>query len=159
MKILIFSDSHGRSNNIIKTISLHTDAKYIFFLGDGDKDITAAKDKFPSMIFYCVRGNNDFYSDEPDTREVNLCGHKVFMAHGHTMGVKYGLERIISEAIKRKSDIVLFGHTHEKYYEYTDDSMYVFNPGTCGEGYFGHNSFGILTIDEKNVLFSFGEIL
>ena len=39
MKILIFSDSHGRSANMLKAIEYHPDAETLLHLGDGTDDL------------------------------------------------------------------------------------------------------------------------
>lgn len=38
MKVLIFSDSHGKAENMLRAVSLHPDAEYIVHLGDGSGD-------------------------------------------------------------------------------------------------------------------------
>lgn len=159
MKILIISDSHSRVHNIISAIAAHPDAKYVLFLGDGFSDILQAQEKFRDKIFYSVKGNNDFCCDEPYMREITLENHKILMLHGHTAGVKYGWESLIPLAGNANADIVLFGHTHEKFLSYIPEyGMYLFNPGSIGEGGFDRNSYGILTLDGKNVLFSHANI-
>ncbi|MBQ9428630.1 MAG: metallophosphoesterase family protein, partial [Clostridia bacterium] len=55
--------------------------------------------------------------------------------------------------------IALFGHTHRRCEEYIPEAgLYLFNPGSIGSSRDGVYSYGILTLDEKNVLFSFGEV-
>ncbi|MDY3845871.1 MAG: YfcE family phosphodiesterase [Eubacteriales bacterium] len=155
MKILILSDSHGRLHNIVTAIKTHPDARYVLFLGDGAADISEAERMFCDKIFYCVRGNNDFYCDEPYEREICLEKHKILMLHGHTAGVKYGSEVLIPLAKNRNADIVLFGHTHQRFLSYIPEcGIYLFNPGSVGEGGYEKNSYGILTLDGKDVLFS-----
>ncbi|MBR2339951.1 MAG: YfcE family phosphodiesterase [Clostridia bacterium] len=161
MKILVISDSHGRGEYLVRAISMHRDAEYVLFLGDGYSDYTEVASRFPDKIFYAVRGNNDWYCDEPYTRTLTLCNHKILMLHGHTEGVKFGLEQLCLRARAEGDEIVLFGHTHEptEHTEFFGSSrIYFFNPGSCGYGGYRGNTYGILTIDESNILFSIGEI-
>ena len=53
MKILVFSDSHGNSANMIKAIELHkTSVELIIFLGDGLRDIDIVKEKCGCIRVY-----------------------------------------------------------------------------------------------------------
>ena len=142
-----------------EAIGAHPNCKYVLFLGDGCSDISELSERFCDRIFYSVKGNNDFSSAEPFTREINLLGHRLFMTHGHMYNVKYGLSSILQAARERGADIALFGHTHERYLNYDSDSgIYLFNPGAVGAGYFGNSSYGVLTISQRDILLSFGEL-
>lgn len=161
MKIIIMSDSHGNYENIRYVMSLHRDADYAFFLGDGINDFERAEKTFRDTVFYSVRGNNDFMTEAPIHREIVLCGRRILMLHGHSAGVKYGYDTLISMAENRSCEIVLFGHTHNSYYEYVkreNGGIHLFNPGSVGLGGYRNNTFGILTLDEKNILFSVGVV-
>ena len=140
MKIVVISDSHGNSEGIDK-IFRELEFDYLFFLGDGLKDLG---DYINLQNVYAVSGNCDFFSIEPNEREFLLEGKKFFMTHGNAYGVKYSLHSIISEGVNRGVDFILFGHTHSKYIEDVD-GIKVVNPGTF------KNSVGvILDIDKDN---------
>ena len=147
MKILVFSDSHGRYKELQEAISRHaatTDA--VFFLGDGLRDISRIRSEFPLIAFYCVLGNCDFGAQGEDNvyeRTVSLDGFRFMLMHGHRFHVKSGRETAVAYAKSRGANVLLYGHTHQP-----DDSMdgdlYVFNPGSVGEYSSGRRTYGIL---------------
>lgn len=55
---------------------------------------------------------------------------KILFSHGHTFGVKYSLDRIYYKAKEIGAKIVLFGHTHCRYYSY-EDGVHILNPGSA----------------------------
>lgn len=167
MDILVFSDSHGNTRNVMRALSNQIkkpDA--IIFLGDGLGSMSYCD--FENIPFYTVSGNCDvgyfgaLFSD--DERIIELGGKKIMMTHGHRYDVKSTLTRLVYTAAQREADIVLFGHTHlpiEKVL--TPDvcempklnkNLYIFNPGAIGAG-----SFGVISISrEGQVLLSHGRV-
>ena len=158
MDILVFSDSHGRVENIREALQRQLEVPYaVLFLGDGLGDLKEIDFKCP---VYAVCGNCDFRSwimppDEPDERLIMLAGKRIMMTHGHKYSVKSGLARAIYAAADREADILLFGHTHEKMEMFLPKGtnllgteikkdLYVMNPGSIG-GY--PSSFGCISID------------
>ena len=172
MELLIFSDSHGKVENMSFAIERQIKAPdAILFLGDGARDL--------DRLFLCdtplwaVRGNCDWASSEyadKTERLLHFEGHTILMVHGHEWGVKGGLGALIAHAAEVGADIVLFGHTHkptlvtlavgEAVGKTTRTRpMYLFNPGSIGynedgEGY----SFGTLTIKGETVLLAHGRL-
>lgn len=140
MKIVVISDSHGNSTGIDK-IFKELDFDYLFFLGDGLKDLG---DYLYLDNVYAVSGNCDFFSIEPNEKEFILNEVKFFITHGNAYGVKYSLHSLMSEGKNRGVDFVLFGHTHNKYIE-EFDNLKVLNPGT-----FKNNQGVILEIEKDN---------
>ena len=149
MDVLIFSDSHGRARNIEEAIGRQISAPdAVIFLGDGLRDLDRC-DTGNSEL-YCVRGNCDTFSPFYDEEEqlIMLGGVRIFIAHGHRYSVKSGYSVIAERAARRGADIVMFGHTHvplsirfekgEKIGDtVTEKPLYLFNPGSIAEGYFG----------------------
>lgn len=129
MKILVFSDTHRRIGAITDVL-INSNYDSVIFLGDVEDDILNVASFYEGDI-YSVCGNNDFFSSEPTERFIQLEDVKIFMCHGHTVGVKYGKEKLISEAKKRGADMALFGHTHEPCDDYID-AIRVLNPGSAG---------------------------
>ena len=167
MELLIFSDSHGRAENLLAAEARQIkrpDA--ILFLGDGARDLSHLS--IHNIPVWAVRGNCDWMSSDiadKTERLLYLEGHTVLMTHGHEYGVKGGLGALIAHAAEVGADIVLFGHTHvptlqtvavgERIGKTTlSRPMYLFNPGSIG--YDG--SFGTLTIKEDTVLFGHGSL-
>lgn len=170
MNILVFSDSHGRPDNMTEALSRQIkkpDA--VIFLGDGLKDISYVE--LQDIPLFTVSGNCDgtlFSSFEPtlESRTVLLGGKRIFITHGHRYFVKHGLSELIREAISRDADIVLFGHTHqcldrvidaEELSKGRDRPLYLMNPGSIG---YYPNSWGNVEIDsEGRILLSHGALL
>lgn len=145
MKILVFSDSHGASSKIIKAIEAHKGiADLIIFLGDGLRDIEFVKGKYPSLTFFCVKGNCDFFSCEaPKEAVLDLDGIKVLICHGDKYNVKYTLSTIMYAGREREVDAIFFGHTHSPLdaCEYVDEKrIQLFNPGSIGT----YDTYGVI---------------
>lgn len=160
MKILVFSDSHGRSENIIKALKIHGGVcDFAIFLGDGLKDIDYVRDKFPSVPFVTVKGNCDTFmaSAERDECVLDLDGVRVLVTHGHKYNVKYGIGTLIYRAMELEADAVLFGHTHipldtQEYFN--DKRIHLFNPGSVGMG----GTYGIINTSGEVLITSHGKI-
>ena len=131
MKYLVFSDSHGRVSELEKALfSEQYDA--VIFLGDGVQDITEAMNWFPGKGLVEVKGNCDAFTfSVPTERTVLSDGCNVFLCHGHTQNVKFGLYHLLSTARDRKAGAVLYGHTHVKDL-HEEDGILVLNPGSIG---------------------------
>ena len=170
MNILIFSDSHGDTAGIRSMIRRQVrtpDA--IFFLGDGLRDTDTLSPNDPP--FYPVVGNCDWFSaDEAPTKIVMaLGGHIVFATHGHLYRAKETEQFLLAHAAEVGADIILFGHTHTPMHKIVpagtsfatlskgtvtiDRDIHLFNPGSLRAG-----SFGSLTMQAGNLLFSHGEL-
>lgn len=113
MKILIFSDSHGKIE-FAKSIIEHLEKKVdgVFHLGDHDEDAQRLQNLFPTIPFYIVRGNNDFGSGTPADRMVTLGGKRLLLTHGHKHRVHWNLQTLGYWAQEQLADAVFFGHTH-----------------------------------------------
>lgn len=174
MEVLIFSDSHGRTDGMRLALSLQRSRPAaVIHLGDGVRDAEALD--LNGIPLYTVRGNCDFRSEFfsgacPEECLTSIGGHLALMTHGARYGVKGGLERLLSYAAQKGADFVLYGHTHRSHLEVLPVGteiggvqlrrpMYVFNPGSIGRNEYGEGlSFGVLTLCEGNVLFSHGRI-
>ncbi len=135
MKLLITSDVHGHLERLEEVIKKHKDVDYHINAGD------MCLDDF--LIEPChlitVKGNNDFYSTAPYQRVLNLDGLKILLTHGHIEGVRFRLGRLKKEAKHNSVDLVIFGHTHIKYFK-KDQDMIILNPGALGDF---HKSYAI----------------
>ncbi|MDR0914134.1 MAG: YfcE family phosphodiesterase [Oscillospiraceae bacterium] len=112
-RILVFSDSHGDNNGIIKAIQMHhATAQYVFFCGDGAAEFEQLQYIFPNIAFVGVRGNCDWSCQlcDEETRVIN--GIKVICLHGHTCNVKYGTAMLAAKTRKEQATIAFYGHTH-----------------------------------------------
>ena len=133
MRILVFSDSHGRVQPMLDAVEIYRpDA--VFHLGDVVQDGEKVSLAFPKVPFYRVRGNCD--EDRPDCAEENvirLDGKTIFCLHGHTRYVQSTLTYAVAEARAEGADLLLYGHTHRPL-EDDYDGLSVINPGAVKDG-------------------------
>lgn len=153
MKILVMSDSHGRSDLVRKCIEQHPDVQAVFHLGDLAPDIRKMEQLFPDKQFYSVRGNCDFSeTDVPVERLVTLEGTGILLTHGHAHYVNYSLGTLLRCAKDKGAQIALYGHTHVPYNMY-HDGIYVMNPGSLTYPRNGSRpSYGLIEITSKGIL-------
>ena len=127
-KVLVISDTHGRTDNLDKILPLVKPLDQLIHLGDVGRDV-----EYIEVIAECpcrfVSGNNDFYSTLPRERLIKLNGVPVFLTHGHYYYVNSRKDFVRSAAIQRGARIALFGHTHVPYLE-EDNTILVANPGS-----------------------------
>ncbi len=148
-KIVVFSDSHGSYDEMEMVIKKEK-PDLVFFLGDGERDIDLIQSIYDDLKVMAVRGNCDLYSDLPAFLDFSIHGVRIFATHGHSYEVKYDrtLHVLKKEGKKYGADVILFGHTHEPYYE-KYNGVIIMNPGTIGEG--SRLSYGILNVDNGHV--------
>lgn len=129
MKILLFSDSHGHTDNMVKVIKKSKQVDMIIHLGDVLRDACFIRDTFTNTPVEFVTGNNDWAREVPSEKLLEIEGKKIFITHGHHYNVKNDYGRIILRGKSVKADAVFFGHTHEVE-EMFSDGMMVLNPGS-----------------------------
>lgn len=151
MRIVVISDSHRRGGNIRKILEAQQNARHVFFLGDVTGDIDELIKFYPDKAFHIVSGNCDIFSSYPAADMAEICGRRIFFTHGHTLGVKYGIEKLISVARAADCDIALYGHTHVSKILY-ENGMYVVNPGSCSEPRDGCKSYAVIDIEKNGVM-------
>lgn len=148
MKLLIFSDSHGRlenARNVLRRLGGRMDM--VCHLGDHDSDAEELQREFPALPFHIVQGNNDFYTSAPQKKMLRAGGRAILLTHGHRQRVHWNPDTIAYWAEEQGADIVLFGHTHIPLWD-GRGRVALFNPGSISlprDG--GLPTFGILTIE------------
>lgn len=153
MKILVFSDSHGRGERMRKIIE-KSDVDAILFLGDGMSDFDRIVSNYKGKAMLAsVKGNCDLFDGTPEEKILTLGGMRILMLHGHTRGVKYDTAALEGFGMRSEADIILYGHTHTPDNRYIGGGrrpFYIFNPGSIGsyEATFGY----IEILDGKAVL-------
>lgn len=173
MKLLVVSDIHGRYDRLMMLMKMHRNADALIFLGDGLRDLERANAYASGMSVIAVKGNCDGISfwgiDAPEEHTQTFEGYKILMLHGHTRGVKSGMERAILAAVEQDADLLLFGHTHlpvEKYLPQGEGEgilslpkpLRLFNPGSLGASGDGRGHFGLIEIRGKDILMSHGTL-
>ena len=152
MKILIITDSHGNTNKIYDIISQES-PNIIIWTGDHSWDGEECSFAFPDIKFYIVRGNCDIFDRKFNDNEIfDIDGIKIFITHGHRYNGKKEMYTLEAIAEKYDVDAVCFGHTHIPYYEEKNGIKY-FNPGALKD-----NRYGVLLIENKELIFSYKEI-
>lgn len=153
MKIIVFSDSHGRTSLMRDVMIAHPDAELFVHLGDGNAEFVRLADELSRPAF-SVRGNCDmFTSGVPDTATLELGGYRIMLTHGHLFSAKSGTYALIREGMARNADLVLFGHTHrplERTVDLGERYMTLFNPGSVGIG----ESYGVVELLPAGILCS-----
>ncbi|MBL0387141.1 metallophosphoesterase [Tumebacillus sp. ITR2] len=124
MRVLIISDSHGRTDRIQLVVRQVGRFDLLVHAGDHADDVL---DDFPRAIAVC--GNCDDPASAATEQEFELLGLKVLLAHGHTLNVKTTPLPLLYRAAERQADIAVFGHTHTP--TLTEEEGRVFlNPGS-----------------------------
>ena len=119
MKILVFSDSHGNEDNMIRAVERERPSTLdaIVHLGDGWRDAEALHRLYPRIPLEQVPGNCDLGRFEERERVVFFGDCRVLLCHGHT-------------------------HIpHIDYY----DGLWLVNPGSIGDH--RRPSYGVLTVE------------
>jgi predicted phosphodiesterase len=100
----------------------------------------------------------------PEHALIEVGAYRILMMHGHTHGVKGGMERAVAFAAQAEVDVLLYGHTHLPRQEWLDAGervagqilqkpLLVCNPGALQDG-----RFGTLTLNNQGILFGFGSL-
>ena len=147
LKILVFSDSHGRISPMLDLIRLHK-PDMIFHLGDVSRDLEPLYLEWPELKVVGVPGNCDGWTGQPLERIVEVEGVRFLLSHGHAYHVKAGLGGLIAAAREQEVDAALFGHTHVPYCEQID-GIWFFNPGSVGS--YCCADYGIITVEEGSL--------
>ena len=133
MRIVAFSDTHGNYSVMHKIFKKNGSADLFIFLGDGINEYNMLKKIYIDKKIIGVHGNCDFSGEIPESSTITLPDGKViFYTHGHKWGVKFSLDKIYNHAKEIGADIVLFGHTHQRYAE-NRDGILLLNPGSASE--------------------------
>ena len=121
MKILVVSDSHGNHNILDKILREEgEDTQMFFHCGDSLEEYS---NMFP---FKTVKGNCDISNKFTKHIELDSPLGYIYVTHGE-IGIA-NLKKLIRQ-LKRKPDVLLYGHTHIHSYEYFD-GCHFFNPGS-----------------------------
>ena len=127
MRIGVVSDTHGVEAAAAACIAAAGNVDAWIHLGDYISDAKAFE--AGSKPVYAVCGNMDSLHSGQRERVVELGGHRIFLCHGHTYGVKIGLFRLSLKAKELGCSAALFGHTHIPFLDEGGDIM-LLNPGS-----------------------------
>ena len=144
MKIVVFSDSHGKLDWMIAAVELeHPD--HIFFLGDHERDGWDLSRLYPTIPLNAVKGNCD-YGPGLEEWVVELDGIRFLLTHGHLYGAKTGYSRLEAAGLRCGADVVCFGHTHRAVDLQESGRLRLFNPGTIGGPHGQRTTYGVIHV-------------
>lgn len=166
MKYLIFSDSHRSTFNMKSVIDRQCgDLDGVIHLGDLYEDAELLAELYPRLTIHAVTGNCDlsarYMGGGLDEKLIAVDGFKLLLVHGHRQMVKSTFSVLEAYAREKGVDAVLFGHTHERCERYISEGgkpLYMFNPGSVSRPNSGEPSFGVLTVEKGQMLFSHGDV-
>ena len=128
MRILVVSDTHGSKSHMDRIIPLiKEEIDLILHAGDNFRDSIYLKEATGKSVI-AVAGNCDFENVERNI-DFECEGLNIFITHGNSYGVKYGLNDLVRESKKRNANIAIFGHTHCKE-DKIISGVQVINPGS-----------------------------
>jgi putative phosphoesterase len=149
-RVAVFSDTHGRFTRLpaaLDKIQKAGGAELLLHLGDYGNDAETIADKL-GVPFVAVRGNNDYFSDLPRKKVVQIEDASILLVHGDAY---YNLSPLIREAKRERCAAVLFGHTHVPLLQ-ADGALLIVNPGSLSLPRQGcPPSFALLEIDGTDV--------
>ena len=140
MKIIVFSDSHGRLDLMIAAVEEER-PDHIYFLGDYERDGRRLVERYPAIPASIVRGNCDCGGGAAEL-VVELEGVRFLLTHGHLHRAKLGFALLREAGREAGADMVCFGHTHQALNERS--GVWLFNPGTIGGPYGQRTSYGVI---------------
>jgi len=148
-KVLIVSDSHGLTDELMELQQRHDEVEYFVHCGDSE-----LMKNDPAIDRYTVvRGNCDWESNFQMDELVDISGTKMLVTHGHLYNVKSSLMKLTYRAEELSANIVCFGHSHLLGVEKIGEIIYI-NPGSLrlprGRA---ERTYVILDIKEHEVYF------
>lgn len=135
MKVIIFSDSHGNFNPMMKAVEKEEPVDMIIHAGDILADAEDLQAVYAKKNVVYVKGNNDIWDrTAPEDRFFEFGGVKIFLTHGHNYGVKYTSAKVMKKGVELGADVCIFGHTHKSCNEKIGN-ITIFNPGSAVSTY------------------------
>ncbi len=130
-RLVFVSDTHGRLDAIEDALPMIRAMKpdLLVHLGDFERDARLLSTKL-SLPAVSVPGNCDFSMNKAE-QLLDFGGRRVLLCHGHTLGVKGGLDRLLRRAKELSCEAALFGHTHVPH-QSLEDGILLLNPGSLG---------------------------
>lgn len=128
MRILIVSDTHRRNENYMKALKAAGKLDMVIHLGDIEGSEPAIE-KAAGCHVEMVAGNNDFFTDLPSEKTLQIGRYCVMITHGHRYYINMGNEMIKKEAAAQGFDIVMYGHTHKPVIDISKNVIAI-NPGS-----------------------------
>ncbi|MFT3952864.1 MAG: YfcE family phosphodiesterase [Oscillospiraceae bacterium] len=160
MRVVVFSDTHGNLNNARRIMEKSSPRDCFIFLGDGEREIASLRALYPDREIHDVAGNCDRSGTAPGEDFLFVGNVKIAFFHGHNHLARLGIDRIVQFAKENCAQIVLFGHTHVRFYKYLpDDRLHILNPGSAALPRDEHPpSFAVIDVSDKGILCNIADI-
>lgn len=123
-RVLIISDSHGLTNELIE---LKSRFPTMHILHCGDSELLIDDPALENM--HIVRGNCDSDSKMPYDKVIEIEQINFFVTHGHLYRVGRDLITLSYRASEDNAQIVCYGHTHMARAEKIENQIFI-NPGS-----------------------------
>lgn len=149
MVVGIVSDTHGDRRAMDALLALPAAEAVEVWLHAGDLAPDAEyMGRMTDKTVYSVAGNCDWPNAQAKDEEVlYLDGHTIFLAHGHTLGVRHTTELLREAARDVEADIAIYGHTHVVEVREAEDAILVVNPGSLARPRdAAEGSFALMTL-------------
>ncbi|NQX83258.1 MAG: YfcE family phosphodiesterase [Mycoplasmataceae bacterium] len=153
MKILIISDIHNDLKKLKEIFNSNKNVDIKIYLGDFQVS-KSEQIKLSKKFDYIVMGNCDYSNISPITKVITLEGINIFLTHGHyysSLFTKIDFSKLLIDAKKQNSSIILHGHDHISAKEVID-GIIRFNPGSPSYPRKGPPSYGLLIIENKTII-------
>lgn len=151
VQALAVSDTHGNRRALNAIVRSYPDIPYLFHLGDNVRDAEYLADRLRETCVLNVKGNCDPGSPDPVYEDIVIKGQRIILTHGHTLQVKYGLERLAYYADEHNANAILFGHTHIAAVERVG-GIWLINPGSAGAARGRVDTVAMLLIGENGII-------
>ena len=149
MRVIVFSDSHGRLAYARKAIKKAGELELMIHAGDHYRDGIQLSGE-TGLPVKAVRGNCDRTAD-PAEDLFELAGYRILLIHGHNVNHGRWHASILNRAGKDEINAVVFGHTHVAEV-IKEGGILLFNPGSIAiPRDLGRPSYGILEIDGNGI--------
>ncbi|MFA4885189.1 MAG: metallophosphoesterase [Desulfotomaculaceae bacterium] len=150
LRVIVFSDSHGRLDNAVKALKETGRVDLVLHAGDLYRDAVALAEE-TGLPVKAVLGNCDKMSGGPEEELIDLAGRRILLTHGHIGWSKHWHDKILERARETGAEAVVFGHTH-KAEVIKEDGVLFFNPGSIGKPRDqARPSYGVLEINEDGI--------
>jgi len=153
IKLGVISDTHG-----------HLDRRVLPFFQGADHIVHAGDIGLPWLLLEleniapvtAVLGNNDAGLNYNET-ELLLLEKRKFLVH-HIVDPRAPSDKIGRRIVRENPDVVIFGHTHKRFCEALNQTLY-FNPGYAGKPRFDlDRSVAMLTCDDSGITAEYLEL-
>ncbi len=153
MRLGVISDTHNHFDPRIP--GLFAGVEHILHAGDiGLPWVILELEQIAPVT--AVLGNNDDGLPYRETELVTL-GGRTFLVH-HILDPRQIPRKLEQRLIRSNPDVVVFGHTHRRFCENVEGTLY-FNPGYAGKPRFGQaRSVAVLTCDASGITADFLEL-